>query len=383
MSATCDSVADRVTAYLGFSCHDANPIVTLRNPADLANATLPVLEILIIGGAIFAFVHALRRLRRDGDPTNLALWFASLVYLFVIEPPLYFPGWFGLDEQVGFIFAHNVFSVQFMYDRLPLYIVAIYPALSQLAYELVRSLGIFQRRGAFVGALCVAFVCQVFYEIFDQLGPQLKWWAWNLDNKVNHPLLAAVPMNSIVLFASVSFGAIVYLVVKLVGEPSWRGRQLRARSLVPRIVVAGALAPIAMPIASIPSALFGGSDPNTTAQAIVLAAEMVVLWVVGGTFLFRQWLELRDTKEPVTLDAFVRIYPAIYLIVFALLWVYALPDFVGAEGGMTSDGTPIGNAPYTLACFLAAGACVAAVLLLPRRGPAQQPPTRQVGASMR
>ncbi len=381
MSATCDGVAERITGYLGFSCHDTNAFVTFRNPAELANWTMPVLELLIIGGAIFAFVHALRRLRRDGDPTNLALWFASLVYLFVTEPPLYFPSWFGLEEQFGFIFAHNVFTVQFMYDRLPLYIIAIYPALSQLAYELVRVLGVFKRRGAFVGAVCVAFVCQVFYEVFDQLGPQLKWWAWNLDNDVNHPLLESVPMNSIVLFASVSFGAIAYLVVKLIGEPVWSGRRLRARSLIPRLVVAGALAPIAMAVASVPSAIFGGDDPNTSAQAIVLTVEIVVLWIVGGTFLIRQWLQRRSETEP-PIDAFVRIYPAMYLLVFAVLWVSALPAFIGAHDGMTSDGTPIGNWPYTLLCFLASGVCIAAVLF-PRRGSAQTPESMQVGASMR
>ena len=91
---------------------------------------MPLLELVIIGGAVFALVHAVRRLRA-GDPINLALWFASLVYLFVTEPPLYFPEWFGLDEQYGFIFAHNLFTVQFMWDRLPLYIVAFYPAISR------------------------------------------------------------------------------------------------------------------------------------------------------------------------------------------------------------------------------------------------------------
>ena len=59
----------------------------------------------------------------------------------------------------------------------------------------------------------------MFYEIFDQLGPQLKWWAWNdANHDVNHPALASVPMNSMLLFASVSFGAMTYLVVRLAGS---------------------------------------------------------------------------------------------------------------------------------------------------------------------
>lgn len=147
MSYSCDSAAERLAEGLGFSCHDADPVVEFRNPFGLENATMPFLELLVIGGAVFALVHAWRRWRRDGDPVNISLWFASVVYLAVIEPPLYFPSWFDLEKDVGLIFSHNVFSVQFMYDRLPLYIVAFYPALSQLAYELVRALGVFARRG--------------------------------------------------------------------------------------------------------------------------------------------------------------------------------------------------------------------------------------------
>ncbi len=181
MSAGCGPEAEAVIRDLGFDCHGVSPVVSIRFPWDLANWTMPLLEVLIIGGAVFALVHAVRRYR-EGRPINLALWCASLVYLLVTEPPLYFPEWFGLDKQYGFIFAHNQFTVQFMWDRLPLYIVAFYPVISQLAYELVRSLGIFRRRGALLGSVAVAFVCQVFYEVFDHLGPQLRWWAWNLDN---------------------------------------------------------------------------------------------------------------------------------------------------------------------------------------------------------
>ena len=59
MSVTCDDAAEAVTGYLGFSCHEVNPVVSLNNPADLYSWTQPVLELLIIGGAVFAFVHAI------------------------------------------------------------------------------------------------------------------------------------------------------------------------------------------------------------------------------------------------------------------------------------------------------------------------------------
>ncbi|GAA4720325.1 hypothetical protein [Phytohabitans rumicis] len=345
MSAECGPGAEAVTRELGFDCHDVSPVVSVRFPWELADWTMPLLEVIIIGGAVFALVHAIRR-HRAGDPTNLALWFASLVYLLVTEPPLYFPEWFGLDQLYGFIFAHNRFTVQFMWDRLPLYIVAFYPAFSQLAYELVRSLGIFARRGALTGSVAVAFTCQVFYEVFDHIGPQLKWWAWNMDNDiVNHPALASVPMNSMLLFASVSMGAMTYLVVRLA----------RRWSLVPSILVAGVLTPPTMTIAGIPASFFKG---NSTAQAWVLGIELTLLWLVG-TWIMVSYL--RSTDRTPDVSTFARYYPAVYLGGMAVIWLSALPAYLAADNGVTSDGTPIGSGPYALACFAAAGLLLVAL----------------------
>ena len=343
MSATCDPAAEQVTRDLGFDCHEVSPVVSGHNPFDLTHWSMPVLELLIIAGAAFALVHALRRYRA-GDPINLALWFAPLVYLFVTEPPLYFPEWFGLDQRYGFIFAHNIFTVQFMWDRLPLYIIAIYPALTTLAYEVVRVLGVFRHRGPLVGSIAVAFVCHVFYEIFDQIGPQLKWWAWNDANlDVNQPMFADVPMNSMLLFASVSFGAMTYLVVKLV-KPGSRGW-----SLTWRILVAGVLTPPTMAVAGIPSSLVTDVDAKTW----VLGIELGLVWLAGAWVLVTH-LRRRGSEELEPMTPFARIYPAAYLAVMALCWIVAV------------DGLPVGGAVYALAC-IAGAAAVLAVLHTGRR----------------
>ncbi|MFA1546903.1 hypothetical protein [Actinomadura chokoriensis] len=379
MGYTCDPAAERVAEALGFSCHGANPVVTVRNPFDLANGTLPFLELLIVGGAVFALVHAWRRWRRDGDPVNISLWFASVVYLAVIEPPLYFPGWFGLEEHVGFIFSHNVFTVQFMYDRLPLYIVAFYPALSQLAYELVRALGVFARRGPLLGSVAVAFACQVFYEVFDQLGPQLKWWAWNPANEmINQPALASVPMNSMLLFASVSFGAMTYLVVRLVGPRP--GRDTPAgRHVAWRTVLAGAATPLAMIIVSAPSGAFRGED-RLGIQRTILAAELAVVWIAGLYLLVDAWRARhsdsrarRAEPSPVASSLFVRTYPAAYLGVLVVLWLTALPAYFASTGGVTEQGTPVGSLWYTALCTVAATAFILGVLRVSAPRPAAEP----------
>jgi hypothetical protein len=352
MSIECGTEASRITEFLGLTCDGANPVVTFRNPADLANWTLPVLELLIVAGAVYAFVHAWRRWRRDGDPANIAIFFGSLVYLAVVEPPLYFPEWFGLQEYVGFIFAHNAFAVQFMFDRLPLYIVAFYTVISQIIYEIVRVLGIFERRGAFVGAIAAAFVSQVFYEIFDQLGPQLKWWAWNPDNTVNQPMFASVPMNSMWVFASVSFGALVWLVVKLVGPRPGR-EPLSGWQVTWRTIVAGVLTPVLMVVLAAPTRVGVQASGDHTLQRTLVIVLLAALWV-AGTVLVVEAAQRTRSGVGVASPGFARTYPAIYLGVLVALWATALPAYFAASDGVTKAGTPIGSGPYALACIAAA-----------------------------
>lgn len=359
-STVCGPGVETVTRALGFDCHNVSPVASIRFPWELADWTMPVLEALVIGGAVFALVHAIRRYRA-GDPVNLALWWASLVYLFVIEPPLYFPEWFGLDKLYGFIFAHNQFTVQFMADRLPLYIVAFYPMISQVAYELVRSLGIFRYRGALAGSVAVAFACQMFYEVFDQIGPQLKWWAWNKDNHiVNHPAMGSVPMTSMLLFASVSMAAMTFLVVRLTGNPTADGRPRRGWTLVLRTVLAGVLTPLTMVIADIPPSFFGGENPNVTGQSWSLGIELALVWLAGAWIIVSH-LRAADRGPDEPLSAFGRFYPAIYLGGMVVFWIAALPTYLGAQDGITSAGTPVGSGPYALACFIAAGLLLAAL----------------------
>jgi hypothetical protein len=363
MAGQCTAAFDRLAESLGgFTCRDAPAIIHLRDPFALSNWTLPVLELMMVAGAVLALWWSVRRLRRDGDPTNLALWFATVLYLFVIEIPLYFPNIFGVEDSLGVVFAHNAFTVQFLFDRLPLYIIALYPAVVTLAFEIVRSLGVFRDRGAVVGALCVGFVHHCLYEVFDQLGPQLRWWAWNTDNPLNHPMLASVPMTSVFIFATLGPIVVTLLVLLLVGRGAQRGRRFRGWSLTGRTVAAGVLVPVGLSILSIPSSAFGGEDPNTTAQAIVFAAELALVAVIAVPVLVRQWLSIRHDAVGGPPNEFVRVFGPVYLVVLAVLWISALPDYFGAVNGVTDDGTPIGNLGYAAVCFVVAALCVAGSL---------------------
>ena len=246
-----------------------------------------------------------------------------------------------------------------MYDRLPLYIVAFYPAISALAYEAVRGMGIFRTRGPLVGAIAVAFVAQVFYEIFDHLGPQLQWWAWNPDNAVvNQPSLASVPVTSMLLFASVSIGFLTYLVVRFVGPETRTKPVPTGLSLTGRTVAAGALTPLGMLVAGIPSSIFGGDTPNVTAQSWILGIELGLVWITGLAILAREW-SAPPAAVPIRLNAFVATFSVAYLAAHAVFWLSALPAYLDATDGVTESGTPIGSGWYVVLCFLGALATLA------------------------
>ncbi|MFC4071473.1 hypothetical protein [Actinoplanes subglobosus] len=258
----------------GIECAAANPVVTVRDPGELQSWTQPVLELLMVTGAVAALIHAVLWWRRHGDPGNLGLWLATVVYVLILEPPLYFPDRFGLDEQVGLIFVHNVFTVQFLFDRLPLYIVALYPAMTYLAYALVQQAGILDRRSPLVGAACVAVVFHVGYEIFDQIGPDLRWWVWNPAAPSNAPMLGDAPLTSAVIFAAAApFGTVLLTRLLLAGRP------LRAW----RVAAVGVLTPLAMMAFSIPTLPFGPSG-----RTVVLWCELAALAVVAIMAVTRQ-----------------------------------------------------------------------------------------------
>lgn len=361
MSDLCAPTFEQLARALGFSCEEAGGLVEFRNPLALENWTLPVLELTVIVGAILTLVYAISRYRRHGDATNLALWFGAIAYLLIIEPPLYFPAAFGIDEHVDTMFAHNVFSVDFLWGRLPLYIIAIYPMMATVAFEIVRVLGVFRRYGTFVGAVCVGFVHHAFYEIFDHLGPQLRWWEWSVDNPMNQPMFDAVPLPSVVVFAALWPMSLALCVQFFVGRHVNRGERFTGVQVLWRTVVVGVLASLGTAILPLPATLIGALT-STTAMGIVYAAELVAITCVAVPVMVRQWRRLRTsaiTAERHTSPLVIR-YSVAYLAVMAVLWLASLPAYFGAVDGITANGDPIGNLWYVAACFVVAGGCAAA-----------------------
>lgn len=361
----CTSTFERLAGSLGFSCGDTGGLLEFRSPLQLENATLPVLEITVIAGAVLALVYAIARYRR-GDATNLALWFGAIAYLLIIEPPLYFPGAFGIADHVDTMFAHNLFTVEFLWGRLPLYIVAIYPMMATISFEIVRILGVFRRYGAIVGALCVGFVHHAFYEIFDHLGPQLRWWEWSVDNPLNQPMFTSVPMGSVVVFAALWPASLALCVHLFVGRQVDAGRRFGGLQLTWRTLVIGILASLGTGILPLPATLLGAATDGRL-LGIAYAVELLIITAVAIPVLVAQWRRLRlnlFTAGRYDNPLMVR-YAAVYLSVMTVLWLMALPDYLDAADGLTAHGDPVGSLWYVTLCFAVAYLCVAAAATVP------------------
>lgn len=360
---TCTPEFARLASGLGRLRCDGNPFITLTNPLSLQSWTMPVVEALLVAGAIACLIHALHWRRAQGDSSNLVIWIASVFGLLLIEPIAYFPQWFGLEHSLGLTFVHNQFSVQFLYDRLPLYIVAMYPVYTYLSYVLVQRTGIFKRHNALIGATCVAFVFHCLYEVVDTVGVQFRWWVWNQDLPTSVPALGVVPYLNIQAFSlGVPFG--MALVTLVVSRRSNAGGWVVARNVLLVCI-------FTWPI------LFLSSLPATLMKLVgvsIVTARLIGTWlliaaagVVTAVVFVREYRARRADPSivptAVIRDYFVLICLTVYLVACLAFWSAALPDYVHARNGLTTTGAPTGSFPYAVVTFalsiaLTAGAYV-------------------------
>ncbi|MFL6023927.1 MAG: hypothetical protein ACJ72O_11360 [Marmoricola sp.] len=334
----------------GIPCEHATKVVYVNNPFHLADATMPFVELLMVSGAVLALVHAIRTLRRTGSAVNLGVWIAAVAYVAFLEPPLYFPAAFGIDDYVQAVFVHNVFTVGFVDERMPLYILCLYPAMVYLAWMVVERLGIRARhpgvRGALLTAVCLGFTHQAIYEIFDHLGPQRLWWAWDYSATMNRDRLGSVPMSSIVNFALVMPTAFAFLALLVLT----RRERPTVRSVLGPAIAVGVLTPLVSMPGQLPVTYLDLVDHPHTA---VVHGMLVAMLVAAGLITLREVGVSWRTPHPAEggfLGWYPLAYAGAYLATFAALWLWALPQTLGAEHGV-NDGRPVGSLPYVALCF--------------------------------
>jgi hypothetical protein len=219
------------------------------------------------------------------------------------------------------------------------------------AFVLVRQAGLFdQRWGALIGALGVGVVHHVFYEIFDHFGPQYGWWTWNYPNFTAS--LASVPVSSMVGFAFVGPIALTLATQLLVPKSvvaenaDAKDANRRVRRFALGTLLAGLLTPVIFVLLTLDTwfSLLGiEMTPRSEMMASVATVGTALLLTMG------QFLRL-TTFSSRGLWAYSKAYLALFIGVFGVLWLYALPDYFSAVEGVTSQGYPIGSLPYVLGC---------------------------------
>lgn len=343
-----------------------------NNPFALRHWTMNVVEALMIIGALWGLVHAWRAMKHRADPTGLCIWWASVVFLFVVEVPVYFPGLFGQESNEVF-FIHNEFSLGLLFDMTPLYIMALYPALTYPCYLLVKRAGIFdQRGGVILGAVSAAFIFLPFYQIFDHYGPQFGWWLWDRQNPYLELGLASVPFGSIVgyslcgplaLFLLTGFLIRPFVERRKSGARLWKKRD--GLILTGLTLVTGFLTPLLLPWVYPPAYyLLITQTPDPAIMTglywgIIAAVIIIGLWQFLNQRTPKTSLRADDqTSDQASEQAAFKYswtFFMVYLFVFAGLWLYAMPEYFSAEAGLTSRGTPTGSIIFVAICYLVCG----------------------------
>ncbi len=334
-----------------------------NNPFALKDWTMNVVELLLIGAATLAFLYGLEFLTVQNDPSILCIWVASVVYILAIEVPIYFPERFGGNPN-SVIFIHNEFSTGVLYNRTPLYILALYPAILVPAYVLVKQAGIFEGPwGLLQGAICAAFIHHIFYQIFDHLGPQLKWWLWDYEKSPGGNIaLRSVPFYTLFSFSFVgpfafyllSHGIFAEYVENGVGIPSHTWNILALIGLT--FAVGFLTTPLSRFIGGVITFAASLGGPNIgrikASNYAVLAGAGVLTFIAFQTASF----DSPNTMESsFFIDTYALIFGVIYLATFAWLWAASLKEYRSAANGVTERGTPIGSFPYVVGCFAACG----------------------------
>lgn len=343
----------------GFAQDNLDSWIFLKSPFTLFHWTMNVIEVLLILGAVVGLQWAWSRWR-EGQATYLCFWLASVVFMLAMEIPVYFPEKIGGDAN-DILFLHNEFTVNFFFGRAPLYIMALYPALMFSCFVLMTELKAV-RPGSkiLLAGVVVGFAHHIFYEIFDHFGPQYGWWIWNHPQFVSH--LGAVPVSSMLNFAFLGPVLLTWGVLRLVPlVGSENGPVMSLPQVVLRSVLAGLWVPVATLFVS-PATWFTLLGVPMTAISEVFVASSILM---GAALL--TWRSLRTESQCLVIlprSAPVR-FLWLFVLVFALLWGGAVPDYFAAQGGVTALGTRTGSLSYAMACL-----CVAIGLLL--RGPARR-----------
>ena len=269
--------------------------LSFNAPHELLDWSFLAVEALMITGAILAFIHALRLSKHSGSPSALYTFAGIFLFGLVMDIASYY-------TLVSF--WHGEFSVMLVWNRLPLYIAMLYPALLYHSYMTIRRYGF----TPLTEAVCTAFFTGILYMIFDNLGPSLNWWTWNRDVIYNQPFLNTVPVTSYAWMFLFS-GALAYGLRKFAWDAVSAGYLRKARIGV-----------LCMPLYTIGVGMLLFMPYDLFLFVFKNTLSVAVLTHVFSFFFAAYWFVLHYRRPRVERDSLLMFFPLLWLA--GLLYLY-------------------------------------------------------------
>ena len=300
--------------------------ISFNAPSQLQDWSFLAIEAIMITGALLALVHAMRNSKQS--PSTLYTFVGIFLFGLVMDIASYY-------TLVSF--WHGEFSVMLVWNRLPLYIAMLYPALLYHSYMTIRRYDF----APITEAVCTAFFTGTLYLIFDNLGPSLNWWTWNREVIYNQPFLNSVPLTSyhwMFLFS----GSIAYCLRKFAWDAVAQNNLRKARigiACMPLLTIGLGC------VLFIPYDVFLFVVKDTIYIAALIHA---VSFFAAG-----YWFLVQYRKPAQARDNLLMFFPVmwavgllyLYIAKFDMLWALT-PD------GMNAQGLAVGNLLAVVAAMI-------------------------------
>ena len=337
-----------MTEHISYAMRNPDAIVSFfyyNAPASLLDWSHFAIELIFLIGFGLTVFHAVRHTRRESSYSAVYTLAGAFVYGLVMDIISYYT-----VES----FWHGEFTVMLVYNRLPLYIVFLYPA---LIYHLVMTV----RRYDFspiMEAAAVGFFGGLMYLIFDNMGPQVGWWIWDRTEASNLPFVSSVPLTSYGWYFLYT-GSFAWLSRKICWDRVAGNRN--SRMTLAGVALLPVFTIILGTILFMPYSILAKNVPPWNlmdyrpSMGWASAVHIFSFAAAGLAFV------LNYRRPRMKRDRLLMVFPLTYLTGMSYLYVAKYHLFLGATSdGLTSGGLAVGN---LVAGILAIVACTAIVLV--------------------
>ncbi len=325
--------------------------ISFNSASELLDWSHLAIEAIIYIGFALAFAHAFRTYKKTGSSSALLTFLACILYGLFMDILSYYT-----VEN----FWHGEFSVMFLFNKLPLYIICLYPAIIYHAIMTIRR----YEFSKLTEAIFTGFFGGFIYMIFDNFGPMVGWWIWDTSDLTTLPYVSNVPLTSYAWFFLFTSG-FTYINRTISWEWVARGDSKL------KIAIAHIFQPIVTVFVGallfIPHNLFAQSSPPYDMLPWDTNVEMAALLyalIFGAT----GWLFLMKWRKPkVERDSLLMAFPFIYLVGFAYMYISKFHLFFTTTAEGLSNGLAVSNLPVVIFALILATAIVLLSHPLPER----------------